>query len=124
MNAREVYELREDMEHQCVAEDSKTRIYLSAVRKVDHEDIERWIRKKEVIRKKKRKARLRKTVLIAMQMLQITVSLCVGWWVYTKVSMYMALIRGTSEIGSEFLIGGLAAALFYLWLNWLMGGDK
>lgn len=124
MNVCEVQNVRENMEHQCVAEDSKTRVYLSVVRRIDHEDIERWEAKKEAARKRKRKIMLRKSILLIARALQIGASLFVGFWINSKISMYMQLIRGTEGVGSELFIGGVISVLFYLWLEWVFNGTK
>lgn len=124
MNVCEVQNVRENMEYQCVAEDSKTRVYLSVVRRIDHEDIERWEAKKKQREKRKRKMLLKKGFLLIARVLQIGASLLAGFWVNSKVSIYMQLIRGTEGVGSELLIGGVISVLFYLWLEWVFNGKK
>ena len=54
MDVRKVQDVRKNVEHQYIAEDSKTRIYLSVVREFNEKEYERYSKKKKRAKMKKR----------------------------------------------------------------------
>lgn len=92
-----VYKLPEDMEYKCVAEDSKIRLYMSAVRS------EKKKRRKPTI--------LEKIVTVALKLFySSTVSYFVGRWAIKTAYME----RGYEAVGGEYLLI-IATFLFCLW---------
>lgn len=123
MSVCEVYEMRADVEPQCIAEDSEVRIYLSAVRS-SREEIER--RKKErqkaVIREKKKRKLCSQMKYRAMKYSRSIISLAgavlFGSWMSDK----FYLLRGYSSIGGEVLLIPMVFAVTYWVLGVFLGG--
>ncbi|MDD2979578.1 MAG: hypothetical protein PHN80_06345 [Hespellia sp.] len=92
-----VHELSEDLEHQCVTEDSKVRLYLSAMRS------EKKKRRKPTI--------LERAMTVALELFySMAVSYFVGQWAIT----YAYKERGYEAIGGEYMLI-CATFLFCLW---------
>ena len=54
MDVRKVQDMRKNVEHQYITEDSKTRIYLSVVREFNEKEYEEYSKKKKRAKIKKR----------------------------------------------------------------------
>lgn len=54
MDVRKVQDVRKNVEHQYITEDSKTRIYLSVVREFNEKEYEKYSKKKKRAKIKKR----------------------------------------------------------------------
>lgn len=111
MNVRKVYRLREDVEYQCVCEDSQTRIYLSFVRIPDEAE-----QRRNRIRKNRKKRKIIRAVkTFAKETMILLTSLSVGVGVYLALARKLYEIRGYEAMGSEGLFAGLIAVCVY-WL--------
>lgn len=60
MDVRKVQDMRKNVEHQYITEDSKTRIYLSVVREFNEKEYEEYSKKKEKSENKKENSLLEK----------------------------------------------------------------
>lgn len=60
MDVRKVQDVRKNVEHQYITEDSKTRIYLSVVREFNEKEYEEYSKKKEKSENKKENSLLEK----------------------------------------------------------------
>lgn len=111
MNVCKVYRLREDVEYQCVCEDSQTRIYLSLVRKpIKEEQRRNRIRK---ISRKKKVIRIAKE--LAKETMMFVSSISVGFVVYSALAEKLYEIRGYEAVGGEVIFAGfIAVAMYYL----------
>ena len=117
MNVCKVPDVCKDMEYKLVAEDSKTRVYLSLVREFNKAEYEKYYRAKK-------KAKLRKRLIFAAKVMKCVIPILVSAVLYNVLSQRLYIERGSHEIGSEvFLVGMIGVGIFWF-LSWLVGGDE
>lgn len=117
MNACKVYMLSEDLEHQCVTEDSKTRVYLFVVRS----EKQRLQRAKKV-QCRRNKRMLRRALIIGAEVIKILLTLASMIMAYQLLSEHLLSLRGGAAIGSELLFVGLLGVAVWWLLDWIIGG--
>lgn len=117
MNACKVPDMCKDMEYKYITEDSKTRVYLSVVRKFNEAEYEKYY-----IRKKKEK--VRKRILFIARALKYALPVLASTILYNMLSNKLYLERGSHEIGSEAFLVGMIGLGIFCFLSWLVGGDE
>lgn len=86
MSERKVYRLSADMEHQCITEDSKVRVYLSEVRSEE--------------KKRTRKTLFDKAMIVILELFySLTITYFAGSWAID----YAYRERGYRAVGGEYL---------------------
>lgn len=120
MNACRI-ELSEDMEFQCVAEDSKTKLYLSLVRSPG----ERLRAAEEKRRRRYRRKLIRQAVLIGAEFLKIGIAAVATCVMYHLLSLHLLEQRGYEAVGSEIIFAGMFyVAVWYLTDAVIGGGHE
>ena len=117
MDVRKVQDVRKNVEHQYITEDSKTRIYLSVVREFNEAEYEKYC-----IRKKKEK--VRKRILFIARALKYALPVLASTILYKMLSNKLYLERGSYEIGSEIVFVGIFGIVLFGFLDWFIGGDE
>lgn len=123
MSVCEVYEMRADVEPQCIAADSEVRIYLSAVRS-SREEINRRKKEREkaAIREEKKRRFFIQMKYHILQysrwILSLTGAILFGAWMSDKFYLF----RGYSSIGGEILLIPMVFAVTYWILGVFLGG--
>ena len=117
MDVRKVQDMRKNVEHQYITEDSKTRIYLSVVREFNEAEYEKYC-----IHKKKEK--VRKRILFIARALKYALPVLASTILYNMLSNKLYLERGSHEIGSEIVFVGIFGIVLFGFLNWFIGGDE
>ena len=117
MDVRKVQDMRKNVEHQYITEDSKTRIYLSVVREFNEAEYEKYY-----IHKKKEK--VRKRILFIARALKYALPVLASTILYNMLSNKLYLERGSHEIGSEIVFVGIFGIALFWFLNWFIGGDE
>ena len=107
MNVCKVPDMCKDMEYKYITEDSKTRVYLSVVRKFNEAEYEKYYIRKNIARALK----------YALPVLASTI-------LYNMLSNKLYLERGSHEIGSEIVFVGIFGIALFGFLNWFIGGDE
>ena len=105
MDVRKVQDVRKNVEHQYIAEDSKTRIYLSVVREFNEKEYEKYSKKRK---KRKMKKRIRFLKRLMVYIIPTAISLI--FFVY--LSDMICTIRESAELGSEWI----AIPLMWVWI--------
>ncbi len=105
------------MDYKFIAEDSKTKVYLSLVREFNEAEYEKYY-----LRKKREK--MRKRIFMIARIAKYTLPVFVTIILYLTISQRLYLERGSYAIGSEFLFTGIVGIGTYLFLDWLIGGDE
>lgn len=117
MNVCEVPDLRKDVEHQYITEDSKTRVYVSVVRKFDEAEYAEYYARRE-------KEKVRKRLAFTAKVMKYIVPTLISAIFYHSLSKILLMIRGSEELGSELI----AVAIVWIWIfaviKWTIGGDK
>lgn len=109
MNARKMPDMQDDMECQCITEDSKTRVYLSVVREFNEEEYEEFY-------KQKRKENIKKIMDIIVVVAKLTIPTLTSIFFYNGITQRMILERGDIELGSELI----ATLLIWIWMFLVM----
>ena len=117
MDVRKVQDMRKNVEHQYITEDSKTRIYLSVVREFNEAEYEKYYRAKK-------KAKMRKRIIFLAKAMKYVIPVLVSVVLYNTLSQRLYIERGSHGIGSEvFLVGMIGVGIFWF-LSWLTGGGE
>ncbi len=99
MNDSKVYRMSEDMEDQCITEDSKVRLYLSLVR------YEKSQRRKETV--------LEKIVGVSLALVySIFITYVAGQWIIKSVAEW----RGYDAVGGEYIL----ISIIFIGIFWIM----
>lgn len=118
MNERRVYMLSENMERQCVAEDSKTRVYLSLVRDKNN----RSKRAKEIQRRRNKRQIIRLSLIAGAEVLKAFLTLKVMSFTYWHLQEQLRVWRGANAMGSEVIFVGFIGMAAWLAFDWIIGG--
>lgn len=105
MNVRKVQDMRKNVEHQYITEDSKTRIYLSVVREFNEKEYEEYS-------KKKKRAKIKKRIRFLKRSMVYIVPTAVSLIFFGYLSDMLCAIRGSAELGSEWI----AIPLMWVWV--------
>lgn len=100
MDVRKVQDMRKNVEHQYITEDSKTRIYLSVVREFNEKEYEEYSKKKE------------KRIRFLKRSMVYIVPTAVSLIFFGYLSDMLCAIRGSAELGSEWI----AIPLMWVWV--------
>ena len=103
MDVRKVQDVRKNVEHQYITEDSKTRIYLSVVRE---------FKEYEKYSKKKKRAKIKKRIRFLKRLMVYIVPTAVSLIFFGYLSDMLCAIRGSAELGSEWI----AIPLMWVWV--------
>lgn len=106
MNVRKVQGVRKNVEHQYITEDSKTRIYLSVVREFNEKEYEKYSKKKEKSENEKKRIRFLKRSMVYI------VPTAISLIFFGYLSDKLCAIRGSAELGSEWI----AIPLIWVWI--------
>lgn len=96
MDVRKVQDVRKNVEHQYITEDSKTRIYLSVVREFNEKEYEEYS-------KKKKRAKIKKRIRFLKRSMVYIVPTAVSLIFFGYLSDMLCAIRGSAELGSEWI---------------------
>ena len=118
MNERRVYMLQEDMERQCVAEDSKTRVYLSLVRAENN----RLQRAKEIQRRRNKRQLIRLSLIVGAEIFKAALTLKTMSLTYWHIQTRLSGWRGECAIGSDLIFVGLIGIATWYVRDWIIGG--
>ncbi|MDC0697413.1 hypothetical protein [Blautia wexlerae] len=105
MDVRKVQDVRKNVEHQYITEDSKTRIYLSVVREFNEKEYEEYS-------KKKKRAKIKKRIRFLKRSMVYIVPTAVSLIFFGYLSDMLCAIRGSAELGSEWI----AIPLMWVWI--------
>lgn len=105
MDVRKVQDVRKNVEHQYITEDSKTRIYLSVVREFNEKEYERYS-------KKKKRAKMKKRIRFLKRSMVYIVPTAISLIFFGYLSDMLCAIRGSAELGSEWI----AIPLMWVWI--------
>lgn len=105
MDVRKVQDMRKNVEHQYITEDSKTRIYLSVVREFNEKEYEEYS-------KKKKRAKIKKRIRFLKRSMVYIVPTAVSLIFFRYLSDMLCTIRGSAELGSEWI----AIPLMWVWV--------
>ena len=105
MDVRKVQDMRKNVEHQYITEDSKTRIYLSVVREFNEKEYEEYS-------KKKKRAKIKKRIRFLKRSMVYIVPTAVSLIFFGYLSDMLCAIRGSAELGSEWI----AIPLMWVWV--------
>ena len=105
MDVRKVQDMRKNVEHQYITEDSKTRIYLSVVREFSEKEYEEYS-------KKKKRAKIKKRIRFLKRSMVYIVPTAVSLIFFGYLSDMLCAIRGSAELGSEWI----AIPLMWVWI--------
>lgn len=89
-------DMRKNVEHQYITEDSKTRIYLSVVREFNEKEYEEYS-------KKKKRAKIKKRIRFLKRSMVYIVPTAVSLIFFGYLSDMLCAIRGSAELGSEWI---------------------
>lgn len=106
MDVRKVQDMRKNVEHQYITEDSKTRIYLSVVREFNEKEYEEYSKKKKRAKIKKRIRFLKRSMVYIVP---TAVSLIFFGWTSYISSMVMGLraeCHNTSILMAHYTVPG------------------
>ena len=109
MDVRKVQDVRKNVEHQYIAEDSKTRIYLSVVREFNEKEYERYS-------KKKKRAKMKKRIRFLKRSMVYIVPTAISLIFFGYLSDMLCAIRGSAELGSEWI----AIPIMWVWIHALV----
>ncbi len=110
MDACKVRVMREGVEYQCVTEDSKTRVYLSVVRKADEDKLRKELNARQRYRIKKK---IKKWAKVAIkEIAKVMFGAMAGFLVYVKLAEKLRIERGYDAIGGELIFACLVAIAF------------
>lgn len=119
MNVREMHVMREGMEYKCITEDSKTRVYLSVMRKQDEEELRKELnaRKRRRTKKKLKKFFCEKVVPwminVSIDLTKLLFGVATGLLTYLKLAEKLRVVRGYEAIGGELILVCMIAAFAY-----------
>lgn len=99
------HDMRKNVEHQYITEDSKTRIYLSVVREFNEKEYEEYS-------KKKKRAKIKKRIRFLKRSMVYIVPTAVSLIFFGYLSDMLCAIRGSAELGSEWI----AIPLMWVWI--------
>lgn len=105
MDVRKVQDVRKNVEHQYITEDSKTRIYLSVVREFNEKEYEKYS-------KKKKRAKMKKRIRFLKRSMVYIVPTAISLIFFRYLSHMLYVIRGSVELGSEWI----AIPLIWVWI--------
>ena len=105
MDVRKVQDMRKNVELQYITEDSKTRIYLSVVREFNEKEYEEYS-------KKKKRAKIKKRIRFLKRSMVYIVPTAVSLIFFGYLSDMLCAIRGSAELGSEWI----AIPLMWVWV--------
>lgn len=105
MDVRKVQGVRKNVEHQYIAEDSKTRIYLSVVREFNESEYEKYYQRKK-------KAKIRKMIRFLKKSMIYIIPTAISLIFFRYLNHMLCVIRGSVEFGSEWI----AIPLMWVWI--------
>lgn len=105
MDVRKVQDMRKNVEHQYITEDSKTRIYLSVVREFNEKEYEKYSQKKK-------RAKIKKRIRFLKRSMVYIVPTAISLIFFGYLSDMLCAIRGSAELGSEWI----AIPLMWVWI--------
>ena len=105
MNVCKVPDMCKDMEYKYITEDSKTRVYLSVVREFNEKEYERYS-------KKKKRAKMKKRIRFLKRSMVYIVPTAISLIFFGYLSDMLCAIRGSAELGSEWI----AIPLMWVWI--------
>lgn len=105
------------MKHQYMTEDSKTKVYLSVVRKFSKAEYEEICNRKE-------RAKIRKRIIFAARVLKYAVPTVISAILYNRLADRLSLDRGSVEFGSETVVVAIVWLAVFVMFSWLLGGDE
>ena len=118
MNACQMRIMRDDVEYQCVTEDSKTRVYLSVMRVQDEDKLRKELNERQRERVKKKiiewlKSTFKEVAIMCFAVLSGVVT-------YLKLAEKMRIVRGYDAIGGEILFACVVVVLAYYLAHFLL----
>lgn len=119
MNACKMRIVREGVEYKCVTEDTKTRVYVSIMRKQDEEKLRKELnarkrrRTKKKIRKFLKEMALPCLINIGIDISKLVFGVGAGLLTYLKLSAKLRVIRGYDALGGELILACMIAAVAY-----------
>lgn len=126
MDACKMRVVRENVEYQCITEDSKTRVYLSIVPTKDEETLRKELNARKRQRTKKKIVRFIRNEAIpvlkiaGIEFLKFVFAVLAGVLVYLKLAYRLRIIRGYDAIGGELIFAAIISIVAYYVADFLL----
>lgn len=126
MDACKMRVVRENVEYQCITEDSKTRVYLSIVPTKDEETLRKELNARKRQRTKKKIVRFIRNEAIpvlkiaGIEFLKFVFAVLAGVLVYLKLAERLRIIRGYDAIGGELIFAVIISIVAYYVADFLL----
>lgn len=126
MDACKMRVVRENVEYQCITEDSKTRVYLSIVPTKDEETLRKELNARKRQRTKKKIVRFIRNEAIpvlkiaGIEFLKFVFAVLAGVLVYLKLAERLRIIRGYDAIGGELIFAAIISIVAYYVADFLL----
>lgn len=130
MSESKMHIMREGMEYQCITEDSKTRVYVSVVRKQNEEELRKELNARKRRRTKKKiikflsESVLPRLINVSIDFTKLLFGVATGLLTYIKLAERMRIVRGYEAIGGEVIFACIIAALAYCIADLILEGWK